>query len=266
MPAHKAEQGQGAENQKKVIVEISWIRPTKICAIFDLFLGILCYIIALVSGEWVIERWQYEDEEHDQDIKRYWVGLWEQCYRAKRAKELLKFGCGQISTDGNDGSQISQDCSRELTRLTELTRKDENVEECRGLNDPLPWAHGTTFGTSHFLVTKFIVIICLVVALLCFVVALFIYCKNNKYSNLTHVYKLIGCALFVVFALNLSAVIYFGIGFTNNAPYSSVDWYFWTGYGFCFAACVLMLLASILFFFGAKWKKTGYTHRRTVNI
>ena len=132
------------QEKKQLIVEINWIRPTKICAIFDLFLGILCYLICLVSGSWVIERYQYEDEDHDQDIKRYWIGLWEQCYRVTRAKQLLKFGCQQAAD-----SQLSADCSSELRRLTALSEKDENVEECRGLDKPLPWAHGTTFGTSQ---------------------------------------------------------------------------------------------------------------------
>merc|ERR1711934_438534 len=131
------------QEKKQLIVEINWIRPTKICAIFDLFLGILCYLISLISGSWVIERYQFEDEDHDQDIKRYWIGLWEQCYRVTRAKQLLKFGCQQMSSD-KDGSQVSTDCSRELQRLTALSEKDENVEECKGLNEPLPWAHGTT--------------------------------------------------------------------------------------------------------------------------
>lgn len=264
MSAKDSMNAEASQEKKQLIVQIDWVRPTKICAIFDLFLGIICYLISLLSGSWVIERYQFEDEEHDQDIKRYWIGLWEQCYRVTRAKQLLKFGCQQMS--GTDGSQVSSDCSKELQRLTELSETDENVEECKGLDEPLPWAHGTTFGSAHFLVTKFVVIICLLVAMLCFVVAVFIYCKNTKHSNLTHVYKLVGVVLFVVFALNLFTIVYFGIGFTNNAPYSSVDWYFWTGYGFCFAADVLMLIASVLFFFGAKWKKTGYSHRRTVNL
>ena len=50
---------------------------------------------------------------------------------------------------GTDGSQVSSDCSKELQRLTELSETDENVEECKGLDEPLPWAHGTTFGSSQ---------------------------------------------------------------------------------------------------------------------
>lgn len=86
MSAKDSMNAEASQEKKQLIVQIDWVRPTKICAIFDLFLGIICYLISLLSGSWVIERYQFEDEEHDQDIKRYWIGLWEQCYRVTRAQ------------------------------------------------------------------------------------------------------------------------------------------------------------------------------------
>lgn len=73
--------------------------------------------------------------------------IFENIFTLFRAKQLLKFGCQQMS--GTDGSQVSSDCSKELQRLTELSETDENVEECKGLDEPLPWAHGTTFGSAQ---------------------------------------------------------------------------------------------------------------------
>ena len=50
-----ANYGNARSNEKDLLVEVRWIRPTKLCAIFDLFLAILAYIIALVAGKWVFD-------------------------------------------------------------------------------------------------------------------------------------------------------------------------------------------------------------------
>merc|ERR1711981_15706 len=85
MPVHE----ETINEKKTLMIEVSWIRPTKLCALFDLILAILCYIIALASDNWVIEK--YDNPESDG--KRYWVGLWEHCYELVSAKNLLDASC-----------------------------------------------------------------------------------------------------------------------------------------------------------------------------
>lgn len=266
------------EEKKQLVVEVNWIRPNKICAIFDLILAILCYIIALANGSWVIEKYEYEDDSKKIDINynKYWVGLWQQCYRVSRAKELLDFACVGLPEKGDnllkntargDSTNLNElSCGEDHMRLTKIINTDPTAEECIGLGDSLPWAHGLTFAQLHFNITRIMLVLCLVVAVACLIVALFIYCRREKKNNLSHFYKIIGIVLFVVFIINLALVVYFGIAFSKNAPYSSEDWFFWTGYGFCFAASILVLIAAVLFYFGADWKKTGYSARRTVNF
>jgi len=260
--------------KKQFIVDVQWIRPNKICAIFDLILAIICYIICLFSNSWVIERYEYEDSNTEYDYTKYWVGLSQQCYLVSRAKELLDIACkgssksafsSIINQRGDGPNEVGSSCGNIYRQLQDEFKKNHGATNCIGVEQSLPWAHGMTMETMHFTVTYWCIFAFLAISLACCAVAIVIYCKNNKKVNLTHFYKIIGIVLGVVFVLNLVVVVYFGWKFPDNAPYSSEDWYMWTGYGFCFAASILVLIAAILFFFGAQWKTSGSHHRRTMN-
>ena len=71
---------------------------------------------------------------------------------------------------------------------------------------------------------------------------IFLVYKRCHQRGLAHFYKIIGIVLGVVFVLNLVVVVYFGWKFPDNAPYSSEDWYMWTGYGLAVKCNTIFIL------------------------
>lgn len=260
--------GETVNEKKTLFVEVSWIRPTKICALFDLLLAIICYIISLASDNWVIE--EYDNPESDG--KRYWVGLWKHCYELQSARNLLEASCSmnklKKTEDGQESTSLNHHCSDRRDELAEkLAKYGTSATECIPVSEELPWTHGATLSTGFIMITKYLLLLCFLSAIICFVVGILIYMKNDKKKgNLTHIYKILGLVLFITFCVNIACIVIFSIGFCGSAPHSSEFWVFWTGYGFCFAASILVLIASVLFFFGSKWKKTGALYRKTIPI
>lgn len=260
--------------EKELVVKWHWVRPTKLCAIFDLFLAIIAYIISLLCGKWVI----------DKDAHMYYVSLYKQCYHIGKAQNLLEFACSTNvnSKTRNDDSDVSSNtrtssiqCSRlngmgkELAVLT-AKHPDEPLHDdffkCIGLDDDLPWTGVAINKSSHHIVTNILTLMCLVGCILCFAGCVFTYIReksskeeidNSTKNRRTYYFKIIGLVLIILFCLSLIAVIVFGVGYRSAVPYQA-GWRFTWGYGFLFAACILTLFAGILLYFTTDWKKDVY--------
>lgn len=266
--------------EKDITVEWHWIRPTKLCAIFDLFLAILAYIIALSCNKWV----------DDADAHMYYVSLYRQCYHIGKAHGLLEFACGTNAVSSNRGTpdQISSNTGPSTIScnlLTELEVKlnkvnaehqgeEDNLHDdyfkCLGLDEELPWTGEKITKSSHHTVTSALTLLCLIGCILCFAGCIFTYIREKSSqpddtNKRTYYFKIIGLVLIILFCLSLIAVIVFGVGFRSAVPYQAT-WRFTWGFCFLFAACLLTLFAGILLYFTTDWKKDVYHGHRTFHL
>lgn len=248
-----------SENTKDLMVEVRWIRPTKLCAILDLILAIICYIIAILSSVWVKET----------DTDSYYANLNEHCYEIGRAAGLINEAC--------DSSRLSADIHGTNSQFNCLTKERQDLQvkaaalgagetefACLRIDEVLPWHMQPLENIDHHWQTYWLLIACLIGCIICFFGALIIYWRTPKDvdGKTTAVFKIIGIVLIILSIVAFIAEILFGVGQRSAVPYHGKYKFAW-GFGFAFAAGILTLIAGTLFFCGTQWKKDVYRHRRT---
>jgi len=249
------------ETQRQVKVQIKWIRPTKICALLDLFIATLLLLWGLFSEYWV----------HDKDDDNFNAGLWNYCYRVKYAQQLAKHTCHSLTGRADQVSNAWESCPD--TRFLAQTTKDRL---CSNLEKQLPWVPVNLSGIERdigfYNFTKLLVIICLLINLVCFLVGLFVYVagsskdKEKREKRFNFWFRLIGIILYFSVAAAITAVINFSLGFEKKKPYTASVWKFSYGWGAVFGSSILTLVAATLFLFGSKIPKSGYTASKSFTI
>jgi len=252
------------QNEKDLMVEIRWIRPTKLCAIFDLFLAILAYIIALASDRWV----------YDLKGSLYYVSLYSQCYEVGKAHQSIDLACstqtlfgrGDAVLDSASNFRSGLDCSLRSKYAKLMAESDGEEFECIDIAEKLPWASSANPNTGHHTWTIILLFIALFGCSVCFLAAVVVYLRSDKNSDRNNsVFRIVGLVLLGMGCLGLISVIVFGVGFPTAVPYPS-DWKFAWGFGFAFAATILTFIAGLLFFFGTTWKRDAYNKKKTFSL
>lgn len=244
---------------REVKVQIKWIRPTKICALIDLFIATLFLLWGLFSKYWVVDT---EDDNFN-------TGLWNYCYRVKYAEELAKHTCHSLN--GRADNQVSD----AWAVCPDVKYLEDSTDDflCNDLDKPLPWVPtNVDRQTGFYSITKLLVGVCFLVNLVCFVIGLFVYIagsskdKQKREKRFNFWFRLIGIILYISVAASITAVVNFALGFEKKKPYTASIWKFSYGWGATFGASILNFIAATLFLFGSKIPKSGYTASKSFTI